>query len=382
MTNNNRKVHTPGATLLRWMACLLISYVLFPTSTVHGQGCVAVSGGGQCPLNHSMGHPMGTDAEGSYFSAGDWQVALGYRWLHSDRHFRGDVEQTHRQKEGTEVVNKSNFMDLSFLYAFSSQWSVALTFPFVYSERSSLYEHPGTGRHTTKASGLGDIRLSAYYWLLDPKDMPKGNLSLGLGPKFPTGDCDAQDSFYTADGVVHNAVDQSIQPGDGGFGFTTEVFGFLELFPRGYGYLQGYYLFNPETSNGTSTTTGRPRSNPYEQEMSIADQYLGRLGINYALAPDWGLSVGLGGRIDGVPVRDALGGSNGFRRPGYAVSIEPGLYVTREKWSFSLTVPIAVYRNRLQSVPDKQWTKSSGEYHHGDAAFADYLITASFSRTF
>jgi len=378
MINNKRETQNPGATLLRWMACIFISHALFPASTVHAQGCVAVSGGGQCPLNRSMGHPVGTDAEGSYFNTGDWQLAVGYRWLNSDRHFRGDEEQSYRQEEGTEVVNRSNYLDLSILYAFSSQWSLALTVPFVYSERSSLYEHPGTGRHTTKAGGLGDVRLSAYYWLLDPEDMPKGNLSIGLGPKFPTGDSDAQDSFYTAGGVVRHAVDQSIQPGDGGFGFTAEVFGFLELFPRGYGYLQGYYLFNPETTNGTNTA----RSNPFEKEMSIADQYLGRLGINYALVPDWGLSVGLGGRIDGVPVRDALGQSTGFRRPGYAVSIEPGLYMTRRQWSFSLTVPVAIYRNRQQSVPDMQSTKASGVYRHGDAAFADYLITASFSRAF
>src|SRR5690606_26142408 len=123
-------------------------------------------------------------------------------------------------------------------------------------------------------------------------------------------------------------------------------------------------------TSGTSSATGRKRGNPFEQEMSIADQYLGRIGVNYAVVPHWGLSVGLGGRIDGVPVNDVLGSSSGFRRPGYAVSIEPGLYMTREKWSFSLTVPIAFYRNRLQSVSDKQWTRSSGEYHHGDAAFA------------
>ena len=35
------------------------------------------------------------------------------------------------------------------------------------------------------------------------------------------------------------------------------------------------------------------------------------------------VSVALGGRLEGIPVHDLVGGSEGFRRPGYIVSAEP-----------------------------------------------------------
>jgi hypothetical protein len=75
-------------------------------------------------------------------------------------------------------------------------------------------------------------------------------------------------------------------------------------------------------------------------------------------------------------VRDLIGPSEGFRRPGYAVSVEPSLMYVHGKSAISLGVPFAVYRNRLVSVADE----ANGT--HGDAAFADYLILVGFSRRF
>jgi len=92
--------------------------------------------------------------------------------------------------------------------------------------------------------------------------------------------------------------------------------------------------------------------------------------------------LSLGGRIEGVPVEDVQGADKGFRRPGYAISIEPGITLIKNSWSFSVTTPVAVYRNRLQSVTDKQWTEASGVYRHGDAAFADFSVTANISKSF
>ena len=86
--------------------------------------------------------------------------------------------------------------------------------------------------------------------------------------------------------------------------------------------------------------------------------------------------MGLGGRIEGVPVRDLIGKSDGFRRPGYAVSVEPSLSFSRGAHTFSLAVPVAVYRNRQRSVAD---LISGGA---GDAAFADYIILVGYWRKF
>jgi hypothetical protein len=45
-------------------------------------------------------------------------------------------------------------------------------------------------------------------------------------------------------------------------------------------------------------------------------------------------------------------------------------------------VPVAVYRNRQRSVPDEQQSEATGEWRHGDAAFADFLVMFSLSRQF
>jgi outer membrane receptor for ferrienterochelin and colicin len=98
--------------------------------------------------------------------------------------------------------------------------------------------------------------------------------------------------------------------------------------------------------------------------------------------PEWGLSVSLGPRIDGVPATDAFGESNGFRRPGYAIAWEPGVTWMKNGWTLAVTVPVAFYRNRIRSHEDKRISAITGREHTGDAAFADYFITASISRRF
>ena len=85
------------------------------------------------------------------------------------------------------------------------------------------------------------------------------------------------------------------------------------------------------------------------------------------------LSGSLGGRFEGVPSLDLIGASDGFRRPGYVLSVEPGLSYALPHDSFSISVPIAWYRNRTQSYPEMV------HGGHGDAFFADYLIIASYS---
>jgi hypothetical protein len=110
--------------------------------------------------------------------------------------------------------------------------------------------------------------------------------------------------------------------------------------------------------------------------LSVSDQYLFRGGIGYAVPKLRGIAVSLAGRDEGVPARDLIGREDGFRRPGYAVSVEPGLQYGRGRnlWSFSYA--IAVHRDRTVSVSDQR----AGT--HGDAAFADSLILIGYSRTF
>ena len=340
-TNNTIK---QTARRLAGMTCLLAG--IFAPTNGFSQGCVIARGGG--------GGVMVMQGDG-FTEAGDWQMSLAYRYFHSDRHFIGDVEQPQRQEQGTQVDNWSNFIDLTVAYNFSKRFSVNLTLPFVSHERSSLYEHDRTNRHSTYSGGLGDLRLGAQYWMLNPETHHKWNFALGAGVKAPTGDYTATDIFYRPTGPTLRYVDTSIQPGDGGFGYYVGMEGFTAVVGNLSAYWQGFYLFNPEE---LISETG----------YSIPDSYLARAGFNYIIWPAKGLALSLGGRIEGVPSEDAIGGSLGSRRPGYSVGIEPGISWTQGRYYVGLTTPVAVYRNRQRTY---------NAATTGDAAFADFSINFS-----
>ena len=105
--------------------------------------------------------------------------------------------------------------------------------------------------------------------------------------------------------------------------------------------------------------------------MSVPDQFMARIGANVSVKR-FLFSAGM--RIEGVPAKDLIGGSLGFRRPGYVISVEPVAAYKIKRTQFYLSVPYAVERNRTQSVPDKIRTEKTGVYAQGDAAFADYSI--------
>jgi hypothetical protein len=51
-------------------------------------------------------------------------------------------------------------------------------------------------------------------------------------------------------------------------------------------------------------------------------------------------------------------------------------------WTAAVYTPVAVYRNREQSVPDQQRSAATGTNVHGDAAFADYSVLFSLAKSF
>ncbi len=335
--------------------------------------------------------------ESTYLQPNSWEAFVGYRWLYSDRHFERGVEQKHRQAKGDDVRNDSHFFDTTITYGISKRTSLSLTLPFVSSVRSSMYEHGAVvqggerERHEMSASGLADIRLVSSVWILDPESHPNGNIALGLGVKAPTGDSAVTDVKYknpkrlnldpkkgpivipdpSANYSELGFVDQSIQPGDGGWGVILEAQGFQKLFHNTSGYLQMSYLITPKEVNEKTIS---PTVKLFD---SVADSYLIRSGLSYSLWPSKGLSLSLGARMEGVPWNDWIGGNLGKRRPGYAVSIEPGVSWMYKKLAFNLTVPIAIERNRID-----HYDGATGARKSGDAAFADYTVNSSVSYRF
>jgi hypothetical protein len=103
---------------------------------------------------------------------------------------------------------------------------------------------------------------------------------------------------------------------------------------------------------------------------------MARGGLSYMVR---NINFSGGIRIEGLPSSDLIGGDRGFRRPGYIISAEPSVTYVAKKVSFNLSVPVALERNRTQSDRDKRKSKDSGTHVQGDAAFADYLISAGMT---
>ena len=344
------------------------------------QGCVAIrSNGNTC----SLAKPG--DEKG-------WTFNFNTRYFKSYKHFVGKEEQHERVDEGTEVINHSLNWDFTLTKTLNKYWSFSVNVPIISNVRSSMYEHYGNNsnnpnaRNNTKSFGLGDIRLSAYRWVFDPAKSHKGNLQVGLGIKFATGDYQVMDYFHKltsrgTDSSVIGPVDQSIQLGDGGTGISFELNGYRNIGSQFGVYGNFYYLANPREQNGTSTSRGGSTSATniqyFTSTMSVPDQFMIRGGVNYMVTKSFTASAGV--RMEAIPSSDLIGGDKGFRRPGQVLSLEPTISYMTKKANFYLSVPVAIERNRTQSYSDKLRTAATGTHVQGDAAFADYLINVGFS---
>jgi hypothetical protein len=333
------------------------------------QGCIAVRSIASGNVN----------SPSSFMKKGDFQFSGNFRKLHSYKHFVGTVEQKQRVAEGTQVINDAYNYDFGLTYAVSNRISVSFNVPIAKNDRSSLYEHYGNAittnpeqkRFHTQSKGVGDMRFSANFWLFDPHKSMNGNIAIGVGVKAPTGNANVQDEFHKLDKtgkeyILTKSVDQSIQLGDSGWGYSIEMQGYQYLFKNTSLYFNGFYLFSPKGIN-------------QETLLSVPDQFGARLGLSYSLLQKQGLSFTLGGRAEGLPAIDIIGKSEGSRRPGYIISIEPWLILQKQKHTFTATVPYALVRNRIKSWSDRQ---DPAGLKHGDAAFADYLINIGYSYRF
>ena len=368
---------------------LVASFLVLSVSNAKAQGCVAVRGFGGCGVAGGSGLALAPK---------QWQVGANYRYFESFRHFKGDEEQYDRLVKQTQVINYSNTIDISASMGLTLRTQMNVNLPVSYTDRSSYYEHGGQtttfpgARKTSTSAGIGDARIGISKWLWNPVSHTKSNLMLGVGLKLPTGNWNVQDSFYnvmvtdpvtgsSSRKTVYRPVDQSIQLGDGGLGLSLEMQGFWEMADGLFAYGNAFYILNPRGVNGTMTNrrttivvNGVSQVFTNEYMCSVADQYAARLGF-LSQSQLHGLSFSWGARLEGVPVRDLVGESYGFRRPGYTIAAEPGVTYMKGKTTVNFNMPIALYRIRKQSVTDKEVQDATGVARNGDAAFADYLIS-------
>lgn len=349
---------------LHWAAAALAGAAgLVPLSaTASAQGCE--------PIRFT--NPVSLGGEGEAYQPGrEWRVTVAYRRLFSNQWFIGTEESGSLAPGGVPPEFRVHTFVADVAYAFSDRFRARVSVPFSTGSLSRIW--PDGERHEQKASGIGDISVQGEAWLLEPRTHPGGNIGLGLGVKAPTGSHTRPSQFFLPSGPVDFPADQTIQPGDGGWAILTQVQGFRELSEWLSLYGFGSYMISPRSRTEVVMSPGSPL------QWSVPDVYSARAGVAFDLAPDLGLSASLGARIDGIPVRDLIGGGDSatVKRTSYIVYADPGVSFTRGKSSFTLGVPVRVHLNRTRSITEQQ----PGAMPNA-GGFAKYLVFASYSLRF
>ena len=348
------------------------------------QGCISVRslvGFGQFVMPQSGEEPV------------KWVVNLNTRYFTSWKTYYGTTFIP--QEPNQRATNHIFVADIAFTRMLNNGWSVGFDLPYTSASRTSVKEHdakdPNQTEYTTHAVGLSDIRVAVYKWMWDVTNYHKGNIQLGLGVKLPTGNYHAEDYFhkdYADPGKTKvEPVNISTQLGDGGTGFTFEMNSFYTVNNIVSLYGNFFYLISPKDQNGVSNLLGGLPGVPMHPEIpasvvigaggtvnSVPDGYTARAGANFT-TNKFVFSAGV--RMEGAPVRDLVGNSNGLRRAGYIVSLEPGINYSIKNSVIFAYVPIQFYNVSKQIVPDQEISRVTGVTDvsvQSPGGYADYLI--------
>jgi hypothetical protein len=342
-----------------WIASVAM---IFSSTIAFAQGCVAAHSN-QRPMDQLISSDGGDAWHG--FSIHNLTLNIGYRVFNSNKYFIGDDEIA----RPTAVENHQNIFDVGMEYRVSPRWSIIADIPVYNGTRNQIYAPSGI----YQVSGLGDVTIGAQSWIFRPPTENGGNVAVSVALKMPTGIDNATGSALYKGQTIKATADPSMQPGDGGWGFVLGSQAYKTLWRGSDVYAQGQYLFNPKNINGVASF----RSQPGQSIDSVTDQYLFRTGIAQGIPRVRSLAFSIGVRAEGVPVRDLIGNSDGFRRPGAIISLDPGVMYNFHRTVFSVNGPWALYRNRPPSVPELE-----NNTKNGDAFFADYTVIASISHQF
>jgi hypothetical protein len=341
----------------RWEAGALGIGLAAVGGSVRAQGCM--------PLRFTS-PSLGGQAT-TFLRPHEWQAGLALRRVATNRFFVGTAENETAAPGGQPLRLRLNSADLSVSYGVSERTSLSVTVPLFYGTGSNL--HPDGLRHQVSTAGIGDINALGTLWLASPSQHPTGNVQVGLGIKTPSGSHTLARDFFAPDGSVsQQPVTQTLQLGDGGWAIPVQLQAFQQIFPRGSVYASGVYSI----SLRKHTEVLWPPANAL---WAVPDVYSARVGLAYAVAPNSGFSLSLGGRIDGTTSRDLIGGRDDFmRHNGYTMYVDPGLSLVTGRNQLTLSVPVRVRENYLPM------TLSDGTIRTGAGGVNDFVVYAGYTR--
>jgi hypothetical protein len=122
-------------------------FVVFLHQLAGAQGCIVA---------RSTQQSSGPGSNAGYLAPHHWELTIDYRHQFSFRHFIGDVEQTQRIQQNTQVENRMNLQNFQVTYQATPRWSFGVNVPLMFASRRS-----GSSYNTFHSSGFGDITLTA-----------------------------------------------------------------------------------------------------------------------------------------------------------------------------------------------------------------------------
>ncbi len=350
---------------------IILAIALLSLLSVRGasaQGCILAR-------SPEGGLPTG---QGGILQPGHFQLTIGERHQFSYQHYVGDVYQVTRQQAHNQVENRINLITANLTYQWTSRISLEVDAPLLFASRKTE-----NSPIKYQSSGLGDTIFAVNTWIRNPAHGPKTNVQVGLGFLAPTGNDDVTNNVNTnttgtgpATNVV-TPVDYSIQPGNGGWGLVIQGSGYSQAGKSMIVYWDGDYIATQGGTNGVQRSATLSTTQPLNNYVAISDQYLAEAGVILPVLKEHGLGATFGPRWEGVPAENLFPNSNdGFRRPGYAVTLGPGAEYAHGRNLLQVGVYKAVHRDRTSSYPDSVY------HSHGDAAFAQYVWLAGWTHRF
>ena len=306
----------------------------------------------------------------AYQPAREWQFTVAYRRLVSSDWFVGTSEKPELAPGGKSPVFRIHTVVADLAYSVSDRHRLKISIPA--STGSLTRTWPDGQVHEQTAAGIGDVTVMSESWILAPRTHERGNVAIGLGFKAPTGSHTIGSRFYTAAGAVEFPADQTIQPGDGGWAILAHLRGFTEITPRTFGYAFASYMASPKAKSDVEWV---PQSGQF---WSVPDVYSARAGAAFSILPEQGLTASLGARIDGIPVRDLLGGGDDdtIKRTAYVIFADPGMSFSSGRSIVTLSVPWRLKVNRQKSLLEQRSSMLNA------GGFAKHLVFASYTHRF
>jgi hypothetical protein len=336
---------------------LLLGLVDAPEAAM-GQGCM--------PLRFTSPSVGGEHV--AFLEAHAWQFGVAARRVATHRFFVGTHEDETQAPGGQPLYLGLYSLDLSLSYASSDRLSFTMVVPLSYSTASNI--NADLNRHEVSSKGVGDVNLMGNLWLRTPGAHPNGNVIVGFGVKAPTGSNHVMGDFYAPGAVTQQPLPQTAQLGDGGWATLLQAQAFQQVVNRVSVYGSGFYSVSLRTHTDVLWA-------PANTQWAVPDVYSARLGFAYALKADPVLTLSLGGRVDGTPTRDLIGGrTDYYRHNGYTMYADPGLSFQVGRNQFNLNVPVRVRHDYLST------TLSDGTVRPGAGGVNDFVIYASWTRGF